>query len=590
MQSDKHKKSSNIRTKPIIESHAKPSKSPTVAATLPGVTSKKPFPKAVNTESVEALLNEDDESPMSASVPVEVQTARRNSNTELEGKYVGLEARSLFFDRMKFMSHHNQISRHKPDQNVTALHFEHDDKINDEHLEQISNSMKDKFTIDASRVQTSTNRYVGMQHSSLTSETPRGLASLIMNTALPPIVISGPSKDKSNPSSTIHRSKSPYDALKPKSCPPSALAAESLHSKFDFNSPKANASSRKGSLKKQYIHHLASLALEEEDDEVVADNFRSITTDFSRADSMSPSGEESYFSSAAQTPSSRPLMSKYNSKLDYLSQSGSTSNSPASSARPLSPRSKFISKCLEKKMNPRASLILRKGIDQTEMNLQHMSLGNDMTCVLAECLVDLPYDIESINLTNNGLDGKSIAPLLRSLKSCATIRSLNLSYNNMDKASIDALAEYFLQKSSSTESTGDDTINTSKSLKKLILQHTEIDDNDAEKLLKALASNVTLTEVDLSNNKIGSNENRRSIQSNYVTFTEALAETIKKPYCSLEKLNLSWNTIRLQGALALTKAIALNKSLTFLDLSYNSLVSYIMSASSHELILINVEL
>lgn len=56
-----------------------------------------------------------------------------------------------------------------------------------------------------------------------------------------------------------------------------------------------------------------------------------------------------------------------------------------------------------------------------------------------------------------------------------------------------------------------------------------------------------------------------------VTGGEAIAELFTKPTCLLESVNLSWNMIRLGGAVDLANSLAKNKHLTHLDLSYNAL-------------------
>jgi hypothetical protein len=57
---------------------------------------------------------------------------------------------------------------------------------------------------------------------------------------------------------------------------------------------------------------------------------------------------------------------------------------------PVSPRTKFLAGCIKAKMNPRASLILRKKLGK-DIDISHMCIGNDIAILLAECLGELPY-------------------------------------------------------------------------------------------------------------------------------------------------------------------------------------------------------
>lgn len=507
-----------------------------------------------------------EESPTSS-----VLSPNNQDDKDLQGKYVGSEARSKFFDRMKFMSHHNQISKFSSDQKITKLHFDHLDQVNDEEFEKLSH-LEDIFNIEhqtQSHLKSASRSYVTNGNGNLPAETPRSLASLILNSALPPIVLSGPSKSKrkevhaKTPNFAPTRDVDTIKALNgnhPKSCPHSddvmSQSHQQLNHKFNFLSPRVGPTESK-------IKSLPSL-----------DESSPLNDSSSHYAEIDPLSDSIYISngmatSSYQSPKLQASLSKYNmsrnDKSDANMLTANNSYALDSGSRSLSPRSKFISKCLEKKMHPRASVIVRKGMDHKSMDLHHLGLGNEIASILAECLRELPYDIQAINLSNNGLDGRSIVPLLNSIQHLPNILNLNLSYNIMDKASMSALSEILTSKSSS---------NTSKSkLETLILQHTDIDDSEADKLLNALQTNRTLIEFDLSNNKIGSSESRKTIQASYVTFTEALSLALSEPECSIRKLDLSWNTIRLSSGVALAKSLRYNTSLTYLDLSYNSLVS-----------------
>ena len=109
-------------------------------------------------------------------------------------------------------------------------------------------------------------------------------------------------------------------------------------------------------------------------------------------------------------------------------------------ACPVSPRTKFIAGCVRERMNPRASLILRKRLGK-DVNISHMCIGNDVARLLADCLSDMPF-IESINFNNNNLTDEGVASILEACQPISTLKKLDISRNKMDDDAADALADY----------------------------------------------------------------------------------------------------------------------------------------------------
>ena len=220
-----------------------------------------------------------------------------------------------------------------------------------------------------------------------------------------------------------------------------------------------------------------------------------------------------------------------------------------------SPRTKYIAACLKKNMNPRMSLILRKRIS-SDLNLQHQGMGDTLGVLFADSLKELPY-VHSINIADNNLTDVSIGPILRSIILMSNVTSLNISNNMIDSKSTRALADYLRS--------------STCSIKKLILQKSDIDDSECHMFVEALKENSSLLELDLSNNKIGQAETLNTVQPDYITGGEALADMLASNSCHLQYLNLAWNLIRLDGGIALAGCVATNKYVTHLDLSYNAL-------------------
>ncbi|KAJ1393741.1 hypothetical protein B484DRAFT_408123 [Ochromonadaceae sp. CCMP2298] len=108
-------------------------------------------------------------------------------------------------------------------------------------------------------------------------------------------------------------------------------------------------------------------------------------------------------------------------------------------------------------------------------------------------------------------------------------------------------------------------------LERLVLRSADVDDFECERFVEAIKQNRSLVELDLSNNLIGSAENLNTVMPDLITGGEALADLLRRPDCGLKTLRVDWNMIRLDGAIDLAQSISVNRTLTYLDLSYNSL-------------------
>jgi Leucine-rich repeat (LRR) protein len=220
-----------------------------------------------------------------------------------------------------------------------------------------------------------------------------------------------------------------------------------------------------------------------------------------------------------------------------------------------SPRTKYLAGCMKNNLNPRASLVLRKHMSK-RLELQHHGFGDEMGKLLAECLVNLPF-IESINIADNMLTDVGMGPIILAAVNISSLLELNLSQNEIGPVSAKALFDYL--------------INASCTLERLILNNADVDDYECERFVEAIKDNKSLLELELSHNKIGSAENLNTVMPDLVTGGEALADLLRSKHCHLKSLKLDWNMIRMDGAIDLANSIASNKTLTFLDLSYNSL-------------------
>jgi Ran GTPase-activating protein (RanGAP) involved in mRNA processing and transport len=220
-----------------------------------------------------------------------------------------------------------------------------------------------------------------------------------------------------------------------------------------------------------------------------------------------------------------------------------------------SPRTKFLASCMSEKLNPRASLVLRKNMSK-KLNLQHHGIGDRLAALLAESLKDLPY-IEVINIADNMLTDDGMGPIIHAAVKMPGLIELNLSQNEIGPVSSAALHDYLIEEQCP--------------LQTLILNAADVDDFECAGFIDAVKQNKSLREVDLSGNLIGKSENLNTVMPDIITGGEAIADLLRSSECNLTKLHLQWNMIRLDGAIDLASSLAINNTLLYLNLSFNSL-------------------
>lgn len=225
--------------------------------------------------------------------------------------------------------------------------------------------------------------------------------------------------------------------------------------------------------------------------------------------------------------------------------------------RTQSPRAIFINGCLKNKIPPITIALVRKNLTST-INLNHMGIGDKIASILAGCLSSLPY-LQVLNLADNNLTDSGLCDLLESAAKHKEIEELDISNNIVGQHASQALGAFLG--------------NPDCRLRSLRLRDANIDDTECANICSVLKGNRTLTELDLSKNLLGKDENLNVVKPEFVTGGESLAELLLNKDCRIEKLVLHWNMIRLDGAIALCSAIHLNKHLTYLDLSYNAIGS-----------------
>jgi len=223
---------------------------------------------------------------------------------------------------------------------------------------------------------------------------------------------------------------------------------------------------------------------------------------------------------------------------------------------PTSPRSQYIDACLREGVNPRASLVLRKGLTKT-LDLSHHGIGDKMGKVLSECILDLPY-LQSISIADNRLTDSSLGPLVAALVKMPNILNVDLSNNVVGDVASNTLSNYL-----GTESCP---------LVKLVMRNADVDDYECTRFVTAIKDNkcTKLQELDLTQNLLGSAEQLNVVMPELTTAGEAFAELIETSSCQLSRLELGWNMIRGDSAIAFAVSLSQNTSITYLDISYNA--------------------
>ena len=216
-----------------------------------------------------------------------------------------------------------------------------------------------------------------------------------------------------------------------------------------------------------------------------------------------------------------------------------------------SARSKFLVDTIKRKLPPRPLLI--QNIESPALNLCGKGIGNALAGALA-CSLGSMKNVMELNLEDNNLSDSGIMCIVDAVLAINSIKALNLSSNKVGSDAAEAFARYLKHRECKLE--------------KLFLSNADLDDNEARVMVHGLALNNSLKLLDMSRNQIGISESLNVVQPDFVTGGEAIAECLETNI-SLETLDLSWNLIRIDSAVAIGKALKHNYGLTHLNLGHN---------------------
>jgi hypothetical protein len=244
---------------------------------------------------------------------------------------------------------------------------------------------------------------------------------------------------------------------------------------------------------------------------------------------------------------------KYKKVLREMEKYPEEADIPPENVDSLTPRSLYLRGTIKNKGLPLSSLLLRKENEPLGIFLAHYGLGDTRLQPLVRVIDSLP-GIKTLDLADNRLTDLTLLPLTAKLASIRNLTHLDLSFNKIDESS-KSLRDYLVREDCT--------------LKLLLLDGADVDDGECRALASAVTKNRSLRTLSLAKNFIGKAELLNVLHPELITGGEALGVMLKENK-TLTKLDLSWNSIRLDSAIALAESLESNDSLKVLNLGYNS--------------------
>ncbi|XP_067882390.1 NACHT, LRR and PYD domains-containing protein 3-like isoform X2 [Heterodontus francisci] len=181
----------------------------------------------------------------------------------------------------------------------------------------------------------------------------------------------------------------------------------------------------------------------------------------------------------------------------------------------------------------------------TDLDLSGNNLGDSGVKLLSEALKNPDCKIQELWLVGNNLTTSCIDDLASALSTNRSLTDLNLNYNELGDSGVKLLSEALR--------------NPDCKIQKLWLVGNNLTDSCIEDLASTLSTNRSLTDLDLSYNKLGDSG------------VKLLSEALRNPDCKIQKLELENNNLTASCIEVLASAVSTNRSLTDLDLSDNKL-------------------
>ncbi|XP_072133436.1 NACHT, LRR and PYD domains-containing protein 3-like isoform X2 [Mobula birostris] len=180
-----------------------------------------------------------------------------------------------------------------------------------------------------------------------------------------------------------------------------------------------------------------------------------------------------------------------------------------------------------------------------ELRLGRNELGDSGVKLVSAALRNPECKIQKLWLFGVGLTDSGAEDLVSALSTNPSLTELNLSDNKLGDSGMKLVSEALR--------------NPECKIQKLVLDRVGLTDSGAEDLVSALSTNPSLTELNLSDNKLGDSG------------MKLVFAALRNPECKIQKLGL-WDVgLTDSGAEDLVSALSANPSLTELNLGSNSL-------------------
>ncbi|XP_059816861.1 NACHT, LRR and PYD domains-containing protein 3-like [Hypanus sabinus] len=181
----------------------------------------------------------------------------------------------------------------------------------------------------------------------------------------------------------------------------------------------------------------------------------------------------------------------------------------------------------------------------TGLSLSYNKLGDSGVKLVSAALRKSECKIQKLGLRDVGLTDSGAEDLASALSTKPSLTGLNLGDNKLGDSGV-KLVSAALRKSECK-------------IQKLGLNNVGLTDSGAEDLVSALSTNPSLTELNLSDNKLGDSG------------VKLVSAALRNRECKIQKLWLNYVGLTDSGAEDLVSALSTNPSLTELNLSENSL-------------------
>lgn len=248
-------------------------------------------------------------------------------------------------------------------------------------------------------------------------------------------------------------------------------------------------------------------------------------------------------------------ISRINFNRRFLQANKNLQTYPDDDTLPLSlssPRSLYLRETTKLNILP-LPLILRKEKTPLGIYLSHHGIGDIRFQPVIKIIDQLP-GIHTLDLCDNRLTDITLMPLAMKLNKFKNLTYLDLSYNKIDESSSTIMS--FIR-------------NPECRLETLLLNGADVDDYECCNIAEAISYNYSIRTLGLAKNLIGASELLNVLHPTLITGGESLGSMllINK---TLTELDLSWNSIRLDSAIAIATSLEKNITLVTLLLAYNS--------------------